>query len=385
MIYLDNAATTYPKPEGVQNAIRQGFTRYFANPGRGGYTASVETGEAVFRARQALGETFHCPADRVVFTQNCTMAINLCLKGILRPGDHVVCSSLEHNAVLRPLYALREQGVQVDVAEVIFGDPQATVRSFERLIRRDTKLLVCMHASNVLGTVLPIAQIGALAHEKGIPFLVDAAQTAGILPIDMEQMQIDYLAIAPHKGLYAPMGTGVLLCRGAAPLPLIHGGTGTESKNLKQPENLPERLESGTINVPGIFGISAGLSFVEKKGMDQIYRHEFGLIRRAYQSLQHMDRVRLYTDEPELGACAPVLSFNLQGVNSEDAAAFYAKQGIAVRGGLHCAPMAHKHMGTLGSGAVRIAVSAFSTNNEVDRFLRVTEFMNFQEKKRQTY
>lgn len=385
MIYLDNAATTYPKPPTVRRAVDEAFAKYYANPGRGGYDASRKSAEAVFSCRSKLGAFFNCPADRVVFTHNCTTAMNICLRGLLRPGDHVICSSLEHNAVMRPLFALHETGVEVDVAEAIFGDMEATLHSFRNLIRKNTRLIVCTHASNLLGAVFPIAGIGALCRENGLLFVVDAAQSAGILDIDMQQMQIDYLCVAGHKGLYAPMGTGVLLCRGDCPRPLILGGTGTNSRSMEQPDDLPERLESGTLSLPGILGLSAGVDFVRQKTPDRIYSHELMLMQKAYRGLNGMRSVMLYTPLPEKGLSVPVMPFNIAGLSSEETADYLGEKGIAVRAGLHCAPSAHKRIGTLDIGAVRIAPSAFSTPEDINKLLNVVERLNQKQKYARKY
>lgn len=386
MVYLDNGATTYPKPPAVVEAVSHAMRSLSFNPGRGAYNAAAQTAEMIFDTRKRVGAFFACPPDGVVFTANCTTALNFCIKGLVRRGDHVICSSLEHNAVMRPLATLHRQGgVSVEVAEVIFGDPVATVRSFERLIRPNTRMIICTHASNVLGTVLPIGELGRICSEKGILFVVDAAQTAGILPIDMEQMHIDYLCVAAHKGLYAPMACGLLLCRGDSPIPLIEGGTGSNSIELTQPQELPERLESGTLAVPLIAGVSAGIAFVQKKGIEQIYKHELSLIGRAYRGLSALSAVNLYAPAPVQGMSAPVLSFNVAGMDSGEVGALLAKNGIAVRAGLHCAPTAHKHIGTLSTGTVRIVPSVFTKESDIDRFLLVVKNLSRTQKSARNY
>lgn len=386
MVYLDNGATTYPKPQSVTDAVARAMKALSFNPGRGAYDAAARTAEMIFDTRKKLGAFFGCPADRVVFTANCTTALNFCIKGLLRRGDHVICSSLEHNAVMRPLATLHRQGgVAVEVAEVIFGDPAATVRSFERLIRPNTRMIVCTHASNVLGTVLPIAEIGRICKERDILFVVDAAQTAGILPINMEEMNIDYLCVAAHKGLYAPMACGILLCRGESPIPLIEGGTGSNSIELTQPADLPERLESGTLSVPLIAGVSAGVDFVRGKGTQRIYKHELSLITRAYRGLSSISAVNLYAPAPVAGMSAPVLSFNVAGMDSGEVGEVLSRSGIAVRAGLHCAPTAHKHIGTLSTGTVRIVPSVFTKESDIDRLLTVVKNLNRVQKSARTY
>lgn len=386
MIYLDNAATTSPKPQSVLVAVNRALKQYSANPGRSGHEDSQKAAMAVYECRKRAALLFGAPAeDKVVFTLNCTHAINYVLKGLLSPGDHVIMSSLEHNAVTRPLHILSKHGVAVDTAEVIFGDMEATLRSFERLIKPKTKLIICTHASNVIGTILPIRQIGEMCHRKGILFAVDAAQSAGILPIDMGEMNIDFLCVAAHKGLYAPMGTGMLILAADLPGTLIEGGTGTNSISLTQPEDFPERLESGTINTPGIAGISAGIDFVNRKGLDRIYDHELQLVTRMYDGLSRMSSVQMYTDRPEKGVYAPVLSFNVMGQPSPVTADMLDKSGIAVRAGLHCAPSAHKRIGTLDQGTVRACPSAFTSSKDVDSLLMAVQKMDYKQKNGRNY
>ncbi len=371
MIYLDNAATTGRKPPGVQEAVARALRGVTANPGRSGHQASLQAATLVYRCREALSRFFDADApEQVAFTQNCTHSINCVLKGLLQAGDHVVVSSLEHNAVMRPLEALRrERGVVCDVAEVIFGDPDATFRAFERLIRPETKLVFCTHASNVTGECLPIARIGALCAAQGVPFGVDAAQTAGILPISMRKMQIDFLCVAPHKGLYAPMGVGVLIARKPLPHTLLEGGTGTDSVNFLQPSSPPERFESGTVNLPGIAGLAAGLEFVRQKGIEKICRHEIALLARFYDGLRALPGVRLYGERPTFGRTAPVLSFNLRQDASMQVGAYLDAHGVAVRAGLHCAPAAHARLGTIDSGTVRVCPSVYNRAEETERVL----------------
>lgn len=368
IIYLDNAATTWPKPKAVAGAVQKALVAYGANPGRSGHSMSLATSAAIFECRESVAEFFGLenPAG-VVFVQNCTLALNIVLKGILQGGGRVIVSDLEHNAVMRPLTALSGGGPVYDIAEVTPGDPWATVEAFRLLIRPDTKAIVCMHASNVFGVRLPIRELGALAHRYGLLFVVDGAQSAGVLPIDMQKDQIDYLCLPGHKGLYGPMGTGMLLCRREEPLPtFIEGGTGSQSLLLAQPEDLPDRFESGTVNTPGICGLKAGIDFVKRRGMQEIAQHETDLMALAYRRMREMRRVVLYTPVPDLSYATPVLSFNIEGVPSEETAEVLNRHGIAVRAGLHCAPMAHRHFGTLDSGAVRLSPSAFTTKQEID-------------------
>ena len=369
MIYLDNAATSGTKPKSVINAVNTALSRFSVNPGRGGYDLSQKCAEIIYNCRSEVASFFGArDSTCVIFTQNCTQSINFVLKGVLKPGDHVIVSSLEHNAVMRPLYELSKTGVEVDAAEVIFGDNDATARAFSNLIKPNTKLVFCTHASNVLGNVLPIGKIGKICKEKGVLFGVDAAQTAGILEIDMQKDNIDYLCVAPHKGLYAPMGTGILIANKPIPKTVIEGGTGTDSIIAKQPSDMPERFESGTVNVPGIFGIRAGVKFVKEQGINELYRKELSLCQKCYSSLTKIKGVSLYTDMPQFDNFVPTLSFNLRGADSIEIADLLNQKGICVRAGLHCAPSAHRRIGTLQRGTVRVSFSAFNNQGDVAAF-----------------
>ena len=368
MIYFDNAATTGKKPTEVIRAVDGALRELSANPGRSGHNASLKTADAVYSVREKTAEFFGASgAENVVFTLNCTHSINCVIKGVLKKGEHAVTSSLEHNSVMRPL--IKEE-IPFDTAYVSLADDSLTLREFERKIRPNTRLVICTGASNVLGKTLPIAEIGALCRERGVLFAVDAAQIAGVMPINMRQMNIDYLCVAPHKGLYAPMGIGVLICQKPIENTIIEGGTGTNSAELVQPEGLPERLESGTVNVPEIMGLSAGIDYVKGVGIKKIYSHEMKLIRYLYKELSKNDRVQLYTPEPKDGIYAPVLSFNVYGKTSAEVSQYLNGKGIAVRGGLHCAPSAHRQIGTLDIGAVRVSVAAFNTPAEITSLIK---------------
>jgi cysteine desulfurase family protein len=368
VIYFDNAATTYPKPPEVRRAIAEAMVLYGANPGRGGHALSLRTAEQVYACREAVSSFFKLdnPAN-VVFTANCTISLNLVIKGTVQRGDHVVISDLEHNSVLRPLETLKEQGVTYTEAVVHPYNPQKTIESFCSAIRSNTKLILCSHASNVLGYRAPIEQLARLASKRGIPFAVDAAQSGGILPIDMSKTAIDYLCLPGHKGLYGPMGTGLLLCRGSHRLTtLIEGGSGSQSLLPQQPDELPEHLESGTLNVPGICGLLAGIQWLDRHGIERIAFHENSLMRELYSRLTQISNIHLYTEFPSLSVCVPLLTFNIDGQNSEAVAEYLNCAGIAVRAGLHCAPSAHRRMQTTQMGAVRLCPSAFTTNNDID-------------------
>lgn len=372
MIYFDNAATTFPKPRRVYDSVLEAMERYGANPGRSGHKLSLDTAVKVYETRELVASLFHAenPED-VVFTANCTHALNLALKGSLKRGDHVILSDLEHNSVSRPIHALSTKGViTYSVARVYEDDDEKTVQSFRQLIRRNTKMIACTHGSNVWGIRVPIEKLGALAQEYDILLLVDAAQTAGVVPIDMQKSGIDFLCAAGHKSLYGPSGTGILITPlGSAMNCLIEGGTGNLSAQLEQPAGMPERLESGTVNTAGIIGLGAGISYVQEKGVENIYRQSMQLGRKIYEGLGNTKGVTLYTGDFAEGRYLPVISFNIEGMASEDVTAKLSDMGFAVRGGLHCAPFAHEKMGTLESGAVRISIGGFNTKQQAGRLL----------------
>ncbi len=377
MIYLDNAATSGTKPSGVINAVGNALRQNSANPGRSGYKTSMETAYKIFSVRTKVKDFFVADSEEnVAFTLNCTHAINCVIKGIVNDGGHIVTSDIEHNAVMRPLKKMTDsRNVRISTAVTYQGDFEKTAESFKKAITNDTKLVICTHASNVTGAVNPITQIGEICKEKGIPFAVDAAQSGAVLPINMQKMNIDYLCIASHKGLYAPMGTGILIARKPLANTVIEGGTGTSSVDFSQPSEMPERLESGTVNVPGIFGIGAGIDFVKAKGIKNIYRHEMDLIRYLYKKLQNSKKIILYTPFPENDFAVPVLSFNIEGHSSVETAELLGRKNIAVRAGLHCAPAAHKKLNTEREGTVRVSTGLFNTKNDIDYLVNVLKFL----------
>lgn len=340
---------------------------------------AMKTAEQIYLCRQAAADFFGLrDADGVVFTHNCTTALNMVISGLLQNEGRAVTSDLEHNAVMRPLAALSSTRPRYDVVPWC-ADADELVERFRRAIRPDSRLLVCTHASNVFGVTLPIRKLGELAHRYGLLFCVDAAQTAGVLPIDMEADHIDYLCVAAHKGLYASTGMGMLLCREKQLVPpFVRGGTGSHSLLLAQPNELPDRLESGTPNTAGICGLRAGIDFVQSKGRAAIYRHEIGLLQRVYDHLSGNPAIRFYVPRPLQGSMAPVLSLNVGETPSEQVASLLDEQHVAVRAGLHCAPCAHRRFGTLEQGTVRLAPSAFSTINEADYICKV--FLQIAEK-----
>ena len=373
MIYFDNSATTFPKPLSVINAVNDSLRYYSANPGRSGHTMSLKTAEKIFECRSTVCKLFNLKDEsKVVFTPGCTHALNIVIKGILKPGDHCVISNLEHNSVLRPLDKLKKQNIAYSVAEVFENDDDKTVESFRKCINEHTKLVVCTHASNVFGIRLPVERICALCHNYGILFCLDAAQSAGVFDINIEKDNYDFVCCAGHKGLYGPMGVGILVINSdTIPDSLTEGGTGSESQNLSQPDFTPDKFESGTLNVSGICGLKKGIEVVLDKTPMMISNIEMAHIRLLYSKLKTMQKIKLYTEMPTLEYYAPVLSFNVDGKSSEEVASFLNKHSIAVRAGLHCAPLAHKCKNTLDIGTVRVSPSIFTKESDINYLVKV--------------
>lgn len=373
MIYFDNSATTFPKPPSVQRVVQSALQSYGFNPGRGGYRQSLRTAEKVYEARQTVSHFFNAPSEEaVIFTPGCTQSLNMVIKGVLKKGDHVIVSSLEHNAVLRPIHRLSEQGViTYTVADVAVGDDEQTLQNFRQVINPNTRMMICTHASNVFGFRLPVRRLCALAHSYHILFCLDAAQSAGVFAIDMRDDGYDFVCCAGHKYLYAPMGIGLLLLgNDNAVTPFVEGGTGSVSDELSMPDFYPDRLEAGTLNLPGIIGLEAGIRFVEKQGIEAIFKKEKSLIAMLSQRLSEYRHIRLYTDKRSVSYDAPVLSFTVDDTDSETIVRYLSDQhDIAVRGGLHCAPSAHRKMGTQDGGTVRISPSVFTTQHDIVQLL----------------
>ncbi len=369
MIYFDNAATTYPKPHTVISAMTGALLEYGANPGRASHRMSMKTAEAVFSAREKCADFFGAETENTIFTLNCTHALNMAIKGILKNGDHVVCSDIEHNAVLRPVYACtKDKGVTYSFAPT-FDDDSMTAESFEKHITRRTRAVVCTLAGNVTGKILPVRKIAEICRRMNICFIVDAAQGAGVLPIKLSD-GINIICAAGHKGLYGPMGTGLMVTDGKYRLStIVEGGTGSASKELAQPEFMPDRFESGTINTAGVVSLGAGVDFVRNKGIDVIYNHEMSLCRKFYKELKKNPAVSLYTGFPD-EKYAPVVPFNIRGYNSEETAGMLSRAGFCLRGGFQCAYPVHKKIGTAETGAVRFSPSVFSTMNETNSLIR---------------
>lgn len=368
-IYFDNAATSHPKPQAVMDAVARAMTDFNANPGRSGHRAALEAARAVLDTREQLAALIHAPdAMRVVHCFNCTDALNLAIKGTLRVGDHVIATQIEHNSVLRPLAGLAARG-RIELTLIPprpdgFVDP-ADVRA---ALTGKTALIACTHASNVTGAIQPVAAIGQVAKAAGARFLVDGAQALGALPVDVRALGCDLYAFPGHKSLLGPQGTGGLYIAPDVDLiPCREGGTGTGSDSLMQPEELPERYESGTVNLPGIAGLGAGCAYVQPR-LSQIMMHERELSQTLYEGLSALPGIALYSPAKEADR-AGIVSFNVEGLSSAQVADALAQRDIAVRGGLHCAPGAHRFLGTLRRGAVRASVGHANTFEEVDAFL----------------
>lgn len=366
MIYLDNAATTWPKPQQVVSAMEETLKHMGGNAGRGGHSAAVQIGRLVHQTRENLCVLFGTDdPTQVVFTQNATYALNQALFGLLQPGDHVITSSVEHNAVARPLWVLRQRGVEVSeipgVREEMFD-----LSAYSKAFRPNTKLVVTLHASNVTGDLLPIEEIGQIAHEHGAYYLLDGAQTAGIFPINLGTLPVDLFAFPGHKGLLGPQGTGGLIIKPGVHLnPIVVGGTGSSSEDDRQPDFLPDALESGTLNGVGLVGLGSAVSYILSEGVDKIRIREQALCRILWNGLQGIPGVKLYGRET-VEQRSPIVAFNIGEMDSVEASLMLeASYGIIARAGLHCAPHAHNMFGTLEQGVVRFSPSHYSSEKEI--------------------
>ena len=344
MIYLDNGATSFHKPKTVERAV-QNAMRSCANPGRGGHRAAMEAANTVYRCRELAGELFDCDVERVVFTSNCTHGLNIAINTLVKPESHVVVSGFEHNAVTRPLHAI---GAKLRVAGRRLFDWDDTLEAFYQALHQGVDAAVFTHVSNVFGYILPVEQMAAMCREREVPFILDAAQSAGTIPVSLKKLGADFIAAPGHKGLLGPQGTGLLLC-GRKPRPLLFGGTGSESLRQDMPEDTPERVEAGTLNVPGIAGLAAGLRYLKQTGVSRIMKREQQQVKLCAAGLQNLG-MNVFAGPHQAGT----VSF-VPGVDCEIAAQTLARRGIAVRAGLHCAPLAHESAGTTETGTVRVS------------------------------
>jgi cysteine desulfurase family protein len=372
MIYFDNGSTSHPKAPGVPQAMKEILERGCFNINRGGYSGAYEMSALVFEAREKIAAFFDCPSGRqVVFTGGVTQSLNMALKGLLRPGDHIVTTQMEHNAVIRPLAQLQAQGVRADFARC-GQDGRLDLSDMESKITGRTKLVVMSHASNVCGVILPIREVGAICRERGALLVVDSAQTAGVLPISLPRDNIDILAFAGHKGLLAAQGLGGLVMSqqiAAEMTPLIAGGTGSHSHMADMPAELPDRLEAGTLNLPGIAALTVALDYITGIGLDTIYAREMTLLSRLLNGIKAIAGVRVVGPENPADKCA-VAALDFPALdNAAVAARLDEEYGIMTRCGLHCAPVAHKALGTFPRGLVRCSPGPKNTEAEVDELL----------------
>lgn len=362
MIYLDNGATSLHKPPAVAAAVRCALENC-ANPGRGGYGASMAAARTVLRCRETAARLFDCTPEQVVFTSNCTHGLNMAIRTLVKPGGRVVISGFEHNAVVRPLHAL---DARVQVAGRQLFDSADTLSRFEDALRRGADAAVFTHCSNVFGYILPVAEMADLCRRYRVPFVIDAAQSAGSLSVPLRALGADFIAMPGHKGLLGPQGTGILLC-GRLPEPLHYGGTGSLSAQREMPDFLPDRAEAGTLNVPGIAGLQAGLAWLERRGIDRVFKGECRQAQRCAAGLEKLG-FTVFSGENQGGT----VSF-VGKADPEEIAAYLARQGIAVRAGLHCAPLAHESAGTMPAGTVRISFGYDAADAQTSALLQALE------------
>lgn len=367
MIYFDNAATSFPKPEKVYDSIMKVMKEYGANPGRSGHKLALKLGREIFETRETIAKLFNIKNPmNLIFTFNCTESLNIGIKGILEKGDHVITTSMEHNSVLRPIKALEKLGIEVTIVD---GDSKGRIDPLhiEESIKENTKLIVTTHISNLTGTIMPIHTIGKIAKENGVYYLVDGAQSAGVYDIDVEKMNIDMLAFPGHKGLLGPQGTGGLYIKEGLDIrEMGQGGTGSTSHLLEQPDIRPDRYESGTPNGPGIIGLGAGVEYILEKGIDKIRIHEEELTKHFIEEVTKIDKVKVY-GPLDTKYQAAVVPLNIGDLDSSELSYILDQNyDIEVRPGLHCAPLAHKTIGTFEQGVVRFSFGPFNTHEEIE-------------------
>ncbi len=378
MIYFDNAATSFPKPLEVIRTVNAAFSLYGANPGRSGHDMSVSSALQVYKCRGALDRFFNgYGSEFVSFFPNCTYALNTAIKGIVKNGEHIIISSLEHNSVLRPVHKLKEEGKVDYTVFKVSETEEETIENFKLSFRENTALCIVTAVSNVFGNILPLEKLSDISHKNGAYFFVDGAQGAGAVELDMKNQGIDCLCVPGHKGLLGPMGTGALLHKNLSFSSIIEGGTGTASFDFSQPQTYPERLESGTLNVPCICGLRKGVEIVEKHGRNKIFSKETKLCEQLFNGLKEMPKVTLYRENYDKFHYAPLVSFNVENMHSEQVAAALNKNGFAVRGGYHCSPLAHISQKTEKQGAVRISPSFFSQEKDIKNLLNLVRKIAF--------
>lgn len=366
MIYFDAAATTLQKPPQVAQAVAHAIGRC-ASPGRGDHASTRLAERVLFQCREAVMELFDAEnPEQVVFCMNATHALNIAIRTLVRPGSRVAISCWEHNAVTRTIASV--PGVEVLIAQAPLFDDEATVQAFAEIVAQKPDVVICTWVSNVFGYILPIRRIDRLCAQHGIPLIIDASQAAGTVDISARELSAKFIAFPGHKGLYGPQGTGVLLCGDQLPEPLLTGGTGGDSLRRAMPGYLPDRVEAGTHNVAGIAGLLEGVRYVQRVGTQRIRDHEKELLREAVRGFKGLEKVRVFCSESDNQS--GVMSLFCEGIDCQTLAAQLARRGIAVRAGLHCAPLAHQSGGTVDRGTVRMSFSAFNTRREIDAFFR---------------
>ena len=366
MIYLDNAATTLQKPGQVAEAVAEAMCS-LGNAGRGVHEATLGASRVIFDTRKRLADFFHAESPKqIAFTMNSTESLNTAVKGILQSGDHVITTELEHNSVLRPLYEMEKKGVEFTI---IPSDEKGRIdiQDFEREIRENTRMIVCTHGSNLTGNLVDIAAVGEIARRHQVLFCVDASQTAGVFPIDVQEMQIDILCFTGHKSLLGPQGTGGMYVReGVGVRPLKSGGSGVQTYRKEHPPEMPTALEAGTLNGHGIAGLNAAVAYIQETGMDVIRKREQELMRRFYDGVKEIPGIKIYGDFSVRERC-PIVALNLGNFDSSEVSdELFMTYGIATRPGAHCAPLMHKALGTVEQGAVRFSFSHYNTEEEID-------------------
>ncbi|MEW6087279.1 MAG: aminotransferase class V-fold PLP-dependent enzyme [bacterium] len=372
LVYLDNAATSFPKPGQVYRKMDYCMRNVGANPGRSGHRMAIKADEMIYETRETIKKFFNMPgSENIVFTSNATMALNFGLKGVLQKGDEVVTSSIEHNSVFRPLMQLKKkEGVRVTFVPCSkdgFLDPD----DVKKAVTGKTKLIIVNHASNVTGTITPVREIGKIAKKSGVIFFIDAAQTAGNVPIDVQEDYIDMLACSGHKSLLGPQGTGILYVGPGLKLnTIIEGGTGSSSESEKQPELLPDKLESGTLNTAGIAGLGAGVDFILDTGLNEIIGKKYLLIKKLLDNLKNLEKIKIYgPGDPK--KIVPIVSFNINSIDPSEVGCLLDERfGIMTRVGLHCSPLAHKTIGSFPRGTVRVSIGFFNTEEDVDYLIK---------------
>ena len=379
LIYLDNAATSYPKPYAVSEVVKKYMLYCGGNAGRGGYDTAIQASQGVFECRRRLSKFFDASDESVsFFTMNTTQGLNMCIKGILRRGDHVLISNIEHNAVYRPIYKLFKRGqISYDCFSVMSGerrlDNAEILNDIAKKVRKNTTMLICTGASNICSVRPPLKEIGEFCRERGIRFVVDGAQAAGHFNLSVRDMMIDALCIPAHKGLLGPQGCGaVILGEGVKMQTLIEGGNGIDSLMGDMPDDPPERYEAGTLPIPAILGLSEGISAIEQIGLDNVEKHEKGLFETLKRELEKMAGVRIYSPEQS----GSVLLFSIDGYESERACEYFSRKNICLRGGYHCAALAHRALGTDKSGAIRASFGVFNRESDIDALCQAIKKMS---------